>query len=233
MHLFRYLDDWLVVVELRELLLHHRNLFLQLCTDLGIVVNWEKSDLQLSSSSVPRHAGISIAGTSGSLPGSGVFVPAPSITSSSDVAVASWPHGLLGAVSPVAAQRQLVFDGGRSSQSDPLVAGLRRSSEVVALGGQMDVTSSTARSAPILLIVYRRVPIRLWGPSTRSDGLGGLVRGGFPGAHQCAGSESSTTGSSCLLASVVGADYRPYERQCVSCRLSPASRRHSVSAGCA
>ena len=43
MSLLRYLDDWLVVAESRKL--RHRNL-LQLCTDLGIMVNWEKSDLQ-------------------------------------------------------------------------------------------------------------------------------------------------------------------------------------------
>ena len=45
--LLRYLDDWLVLAESRELLLHHLDLILQLCTSLGIVVNWEKSDVEL------------------------------------------------------------------------------------------------------------------------------------------------------------------------------------------
>ena len=84
MRLFCYLDDWLVVAELRELLLHHLDLLLQLCTDLGIVVNWEKSDLQPSARlqylgmmiHVPR-AGLSISGPSGSLPRDGSFVPTP------------------------------------------------------------------------------------------------------------------------------------------------------------
>ena len=36
MQLLRYLDDWLVIVESRTLLLQHR--------DLEIVVSWENSD---------------------------------------------------------------------------------------------------------------------------------------------------------------------------------------------
>ena len=45
MHLLRYLDDWLVVAESQDLLLCHQDLLLQLCTDLGIVVNWKKLDI--------------------------------------------------------------------------------------------------------------------------------------------------------------------------------------------
>ena len=45
-HLLHYVDDWPVVAQSRKLL-HHQSL-LQLCNDLGIVINWEKSDLQLS-----------------------------------------------------------------------------------------------------------------------------------------------------------------------------------------
>ena len=43
--LLRCLDDWLVITVSRDLLLQHRELVLQLCKDLGITVNWEKSDL--------------------------------------------------------------------------------------------------------------------------------------------------------------------------------------------
>ena len=43
-----YLDDWLVVAKSLPLLLYHRNILLQLCQDLGIVINWEKSDIQPS-----------------------------------------------------------------------------------------------------------------------------------------------------------------------------------------
>ena len=42
-----YLNDRLVVAESRELL-HHQALLLQLCINLGIVINWAKSDLQPS-----------------------------------------------------------------------------------------------------------------------------------------------------------------------------------------
>ena len=47
MRLHRYMEDWLVILESRTLL-QHRDLVLQLCQDLGIVVNWEKSEFQLS-----------------------------------------------------------------------------------------------------------------------------------------------------------------------------------------
>ena len=43
-----YLDDWLVIMELVSLLQHQEQL-LQLCRDLGIIVNWEKSDFKPSS----------------------------------------------------------------------------------------------------------------------------------------------------------------------------------------
>ena len=41
-HVLQYLEDWLVIAELRTLLLQHQGLVLQLFRDLGIVVNWEK-----------------------------------------------------------------------------------------------------------------------------------------------------------------------------------------------
>ena len=44
-----YLNDWLVVVESVPLLFRHQEQLLQLCQDLGIVINWEKSDLKPTS----------------------------------------------------------------------------------------------------------------------------------------------------------------------------------------
>ena len=47
--LLLYLDDWLVSTESVPPLLQHREQLLQLCWDLGIVISWEKSDLESSS----------------------------------------------------------------------------------------------------------------------------------------------------------------------------------------
>ena len=43
------MDDWLVIVESIPLLLQHPEQLLQCSQDLGIVINWEKSDLEPSS----------------------------------------------------------------------------------------------------------------------------------------------------------------------------------------
>ena len=194
------------------------------------------------SSSVSQHAnrhlsraGVSIAGTSGSIPRSSDIVSAASITSSLDVAEATWPHGIPGAVSskvlhshaspPVTAQRPLFSNGGRSSQSDPLITGLCRSSTVMARGGQ----EFHCKFCPRPCCCIPMCPCWAGGPSGRSDSLKSLVRGGDPEAHQHAGDAGSRTGCSCFPASVVGAECHPDERQHVGCRLSPASGQHSVS----
>ena len=44
--LMRYLDDWLVLASSRSQLLQDRDRLLEFCRDLGIVVNFEKSDLE-------------------------------------------------------------------------------------------------------------------------------------------------------------------------------------------
>ena len=41
----RYLDDWLIQAPSRLLVLQALDTVLQLCQELGIVVNWEKSNL--------------------------------------------------------------------------------------------------------------------------------------------------------------------------------------------
>ena len=46
--LLHYLDDLLVVAKSIPLLLQHRDLLLQLCQDLVIVISWETPDLELS-----------------------------------------------------------------------------------------------------------------------------------------------------------------------------------------
>ena len=104
--LFCYLDDWLVVVESQDFLLHHQDLLLQLCADLGVVVSWKKSDL------VPwtrvQHLGmviniswasVSISGSSVMLQrGSHIFSP-PSFTTNVHVAAATQPYVISGTLS--------------------------------------------------------------------------------------------------------------------------------------
>ena len=112
---------------------------------------------------------------------------------------------------PVTAQGPVFSYGGRPSQSNPFVTGLSRSGTVVAPGGQVAVRSSSPGSTPVPVVVYRLIPVGLGGAPSRSDGLRGLARGRDPGTHQCAGNAGSRTGSSCLPASVDGAECRPDE----------------------
>ena len=50
------LDDWLVVAEAVPCLLKYHQRLLSLCTDLEIVINWEKLDLKPKQSSVCQSA---------------------------------------------------------------------------------------------------------------------------------------------------------------------------------
>ena len=151
--LLRYLDAWLVVVESRKLLHHQASVF-QLCTIVGIVINWEKSDLQPSihlqylSMTIdtsrervcPSQAHLV---RFWELVSSFLHLPTPPAW--------MWQHlhGFSGAVSseglhshaasPVATKGRLVSDGRRPSQSHPLVAGLHRSGALVASGGTVDI----------------------------------------------------------------------------------------------
>ena len=44
--IFQYLDDWVIVHKDRQTLLRHREILLNLVTQLGLLINWEKSDLE-------------------------------------------------------------------------------------------------------------------------------------------------------------------------------------------
>ena len=76
---------------------------------------------------------------------------------------------------------------------------------------------------PVPVIVYRCVSVGLGDALSGSDGLRGLVQGRKRRAHQCAGDEGSSAGSGCPPASAVRTEYRPDERQRLSCHFSPAS----------
>ena len=67
------------------------------------------------------------------------------------------------------------------------------------------------------------------GTSSRSHSLGCLVGGGVTGAHHRPRDEGSGAGSGIVSSLASRAVYRPDERQRVSCCLSLASGRHSVS----
>ena len=95
--LLRYLNDWLVVAKSRNLMVQHWELFLQLCEDLGIIVNWEKSDLQLSTR--VQYLGMLISTSLQSPPvtsssclvsGGSDVIPSASFTLCMDVAAVCW-----------------------------------------------------------------------------------------------------------------------------------------------
>ena len=56
--LHRYLDDWLVAAQDKEELLVHRAWLLEQCLQLGLIINWEKSELSPSKSVI--YLGIQI-----------------------------------------------------------------------------------------------------------------------------------------------------------------------------
>ena len=196
--LLRYLDVWLVIAESRYLLLHHLELVLQLCVDLGIVVNWERSDLQPSTR--VQYLGMLIDMSLQRvfpLLGSGDVLPSASVAPITAVAAGVGPHGVAGALSsqglnshespPVAPQGPLVSHGRRPGRPDPSIAGVRWGSALVAPGGQVVVRGSSSGPFPISVVVYWCISV--WGFGSApvgSDGLRCLVRGRKHGAHQCA-----------------------------------------------
>ena len=244
--LLRYLNDWLVIAESRTFLLQHRDLVLQLCKDLGIVVDWEKSDLQPSTHVLYRDAdryvsrrGVPVASSSGSLSGCGDFFSLASIAPSTNVAAGIGPHGFAGAFSSsrsladasfaVAPQGSLVPHNGRPYRSDPSVAGVHRGSSLVVPGGQVSVQCPSPGSSSVPVTANRRVPVGLGSPPVRYDGFGSVVPGREFTAHQCAGNDGCFSSSGDVSSPVVRSECRPDERQCHGCHLYPASGRDSIS----
>ena len=163
------------------------------------------------SSSVPRHGsrhdpqtGVSSSRSSIVIQGGGHIVSSPPFSSSSYVSVATRPYVVAGTFSswgmhsyatpPVADERPLVASGRWSSQPDPPVSGLCRSSQVVARRGQMEAGGSPSHSTPIPVVIYWRVPVWVGSSSSRPHRLGDVVRGRITGPHQHPGGVGCRTG---------------------------------------
>ena len=92
----------------------------------------------------------------------------------------------------------------------------------------MEARGSSSHSAPVPVVIYRRVPVGVGSSSSRPHSLGGMVRSGITGTYQLPGDASSRTGPSVISPSAGRAECHPDERQYVSCRLSPASGWHGL-----
>ena len=96
----------------------------------------------------------------------------------------------------------------------------------------MNARCASTRSAPISVVVYRCSPIGVgwgWGgTSSRSHGLGCLVGGGGPGAHQHPGDEGSEVGFGVISFPVSRAECRLDERQRVSCICEKVMRSDRI-----
>ena len=99
--LLQYLEDWLAIAKSMPPILHHHDLLLQLCQNLGIVINWEKSGLQPSN----RVQYLMVIDTSrervftSDASRLGSRVSCPPFSSCEDMVTAVGPHGLPGVIS--------------------------------------------------------------------------------------------------------------------------------------
>ena len=156
-----YLDACLVITESWDLLLRHQDLLLHLCADLGIVVNWKRSDFVPST--CLQYLGVVIDTSHErvfTLQGGSHIVSPPSFSTTAYVAAATQPYVVAGAFFPgvmhlhvtpsVADEGQLIASGRRSSQLNPPVSGLYGGSQMVASGGPLGAGGISTLSAPSL-----------------------------------------------------------------------------------
>ena len=155
----RYLDDWLVQSSSRESLLHDLQVVLDLCHELGIVVNPEKS--HLDPSQVVQYLGVVIDTRSFRASPSPdrvtrLLSTAGEFLSSADPPASTW-LSLLGMLSSLShLVREDVFEYGRSNfvstglgsrgsvHQGPLVSGLPQGSSVVASPSPSNVRGVSA-----------------------------------------------------------------------------------------
>ena len=75
----------------------------------------------------------------------------------------------------------------------------------------MEAGGSYSHSAPIPVVIYRRVPVGLGSTSSRPHSLGGMVRRGITRPYQHPGDVGSRTGSGVVSHSAGRAECRPDE----------------------
>ena len=239
----RYLNNWLVQSSSRESLLQDLHVVLDLCRELGIVINLEKSNLVHSQ--VVQYLGVVIDAQS--------FVASPSpdriarlrstageFLSSADPPASIWlsllavlavpsrsgwsaPHAVAPAVSPP------VLGSGGSVNPDPLVSGLPPGSEVVAalappLSGGVS-PSSVSRPGLLVRCLGRRLGGSL-GSSHRFRPLGPRGKSAF---HQRKGTSGCAQRSPPLPVISSGEDSLCLLRKQHSRCLPPQGGRHEVS----
>ena len=180
--LLRYLDDWLVIMEARTLL-RHWDLILQLCRDLSVVVNWEKSNLQPSTRVQYLEMLIDTSLEKVFLSGpclarfrevatSFLLLPSPRVVRPLGFAGVFTPlRSLMHASIAVVPEGLLVSHGRQSCHSDPSVTGVHGGSSLVAPEGQVGIRCPSPGSSSVRVATYRCVSVGLGNPSVRSLGV--------------------------------------------------------------
>ena len=81
----------------------------------------------------------------------------------------------------------------------------------MAPGGMVGSRHSSAGSSSLFSSAHRCLSFGLGGPSPRSDSIRGIVSGGEPPSHQCAGDEDCGDGVGQFSPPVCRADHFSYE----------------------
>ena len=241
----RYLNDWLVQSSSRESLLRDLQVVLDLCRELGIVINPEKSNLEPSQ--VIQYLGVvinaqsyvaspspdrvsrllSTAGEflSSAAPPASVWLSLLGMLSSMSHLVPRWPP--LHAVPPALSSPGLGLHG--PVDQDSMVSGLSSGSAVVAPN-----PSPRAGGVPLAGVSRPRLLVRRLG-----RGLGGtygsshrfrpLERNRGGALHQHQGAPGSSSGSPPPPVLSGGENGCSLLRQCHGGRLPPQGGGHEVS----
>ena len=235
----RYLDDWLIQTSSRSLVLQALDTVLWLCQDLGIVVNWEKSNLVPSQHLV--YLGVILDSLS--------FRASPSqpraekllsvgeeFLSSIAQPVSSWCMllGVLSSLTPL-------IPGGRSSCFSIVVGSSRRldlsqagrllstGSGVVAGAVTSGVGHLSCAEIPRPLLLVRCVRRGLGSSLGGRGRFGPLVSRGGRSLYQCQGALDDGEGSASVLSSDLWIHGGRLHGQFDDSGISAQARRNSLS----